>query len=188
MAETPFPVEDQVLLDNQNDGQYRVCADTRALTKVTTISTVIGQREYALPVDVIRLIGVAAGNTIYQPITSDQALRFISGLQDISSDPRFYLLGSNLGFQPVPSAVATVTLYYQARPTAMSALGTYEVGGDYARLVDRRANCNLFDDDGQLGLAAAEEAFYQQEASRLLRKSRRAGRSRLPVVGYDGSV
>lgn len=188
MAETPFPVEDQPLLDQQNDASYRVCADTRCLTKRSTFATVIGQREYALAADVIRVISVSVGPVIYQPITTDVALRYISGLSDLASDPRFYLLGPNIGFQPVPSTIATVTLYYQARPAALSTLGGYEIDGDFARLMDRRVNANLFDDDGQVGLATAEEAFYRAESARLLRRRRTVGRTRVPVLGYDVPV
>jgi len=188
MAETPFPVEDQPLLDQQNDASYRVCADTRALTKRTTFATVNGQREYALPSDVLRVVGVSVGAQLYAHITTDVALRYISGLADVSSSPRYYVLGPNIGFQPVPASVVTITLYYEARPAALSALGTYEVGGDFARLVDRRANTNLFDDDGQVGVAAAEEAFYRAESQRLMRRRRKVGRSRVPVIGYDAEV
>lgn len=188
MAETPFPVDDQPLLDQQNDASFRVCADTRCLTKRSTFPTVIGQREYALASDILRVIGVSTGSTLYAPITPDVALRYISGLTDLSSDPRYYILGPNIGFQPVPSSVATITLYYQARPAALSTLGTYEIGGDFARLIDRRANANLLDDDGQVGLAAAEEAFYRAESQRLLRRRRTVARTRVPVLGFDPEV
>jgi hypothetical protein len=188
VAETPFPVADQLLLDQQNDASYRVCADTRCLTKRATFPTVIGQREYALAADVARVISVSTTSTVYAPITTDAALRYISGLADVSSTPRYYMLGPNIGFQPVPASIVTITIYYQARPAALSALGGYEIGGDFARLIDRRANCNLFDDDGQIGLAAAEEAFYRAESQRLLRRRRTVGRTRVPVLGYDVDV
>jgi len=188
VAETPVPIDDQTLLDQQNDASQRVCADTRCLTKRTTFPTVINQREYALPADVRRVTGVSAGATIYEPITPDMALRFISGLLDVNTNPRFYVLGPNIGFQPTPVVVVTITLYYEARPATLSALGTYEVGGDFARLIDRRANTNLADDDGQIELAAAEEVFYRIEAARLLRRSRTVGRTRIPVLGFDSEI
>lgn len=188
MAETPFPVDDQSLLDQQNDAHQRVCSDTRCLTKRTTITTVIGQREYPLPVDMARVLGVSFGMQLYAPITTDMALRFISGMGDLTADPRYYLLGPNIGFQPIPQTVVALVVYYQARPAAMTALGTYEIGGDFARLIDRRANCNLLSDDGQTELAAAEEQFYAMEAARLLRRRRRAGPARVPVIGFDVGV
>jgi hypothetical protein len=189
MAETPMPVDPQTLLDHQNDAQMRVCADTRCLAKRTTIALVPGQQEYPLPVDVARVHGVSTGQAIYPPLTTDLALRLLSGTQvALVGDLQFYVLGGKIGFIPLPDGSAagvSVTLHYQARPQPMTALGTYEIGGDYARLVDRRTNCNLFEDDGQIEWQLEEEAFYLAESQRLLRRGRIEQQQRMRVLGWD---
>ncbi len=198
MAETPVPVDPQTLLDHQNDAQMRVAAATRVLQKSFLLTLIAGQQEYALPSDVIRVIGVSVVATadeptvaLVRPMSTDLAMRITSLAPDApleTGDTQFYLLGENIGILPIPSTAGSLLVYYIARPAALTDLDTYEVTGDHARLVDQRANCNVFEDDGQPEWAANEEAFYMAESSRLLRKGRVEQATRIRVLGWDTAL
>jgi hypothetical protein len=180
----------QDALDYSNQAQYRVCADTRCLTKKRTIQTTVGISTYDLEADVISLLAVLDGSTDVPYMQTQDALAALSAAATVIPDiqPSYYSIGSQIGFLPTPQTAKTYTIFYEARPAPLTSATSFEVAGDFEFLIDRLVQAMKLADDGQPELAREEQAYYDLDAPRLKRIARREGRSRMALIHFDSDT
>jgi len=181
-------IVNQDALDYSNDAQFRVAYDTRCLVKKATLTVQAGVGTYNLAADVIELLAVLATDGDLTYLNLDDAMTLLTtpaDSQPFTFETGYYVVGTVIGFFPVPTAAATYTLVYQARPAQLTSNTEFEVGGDFELLLDRLVQAMKLDDDGQPGLAAEEQGFYDVEMPRLRNRVGREPRGRASVVGFD---
>lgn len=183
-----MPQVNQDALDYSNEAQFRVAYDTRSIIKKTTLAIVADTALYALPDDVIELLAVSGTEGELGYLSVDEAMTLLSvpsSAPPAMIQTSFYVVGTQIGVQPVPTDAATLTLTYQARPAALTSATEFELAGEFELLVDRLVQAMKLDDDGQPELALAEQGYYSLDAIRLRRRVGREPRARASVVGYD---
>lgn len=107
----------QAYLQIQVDGQFNWPANqgTSGIVSLTQ-----GTREYSLPSDFGRLeLAMLSTTKLWEIDFTDAILRNPTSSQ--STPSTYYIRASNMGFDPVPSGTATVTLYYRKVLTSLSA-------------------------------------------------------------------
>lgn len=174
----------QDALDYSNEAQYRICADTRVLRKKRTLALAAGVSSYALADDVLTVLAVLHGQDALPYLTPDEALRGLTNPPTLG-ELSYYTIGTDIGFLPVPTEAATLTLFYEARPVPLDSTSSFELEGDYELLIDRLVQAMKLLDDGQPELAAEEQSYYDLELIRLRRRDAREARNRLSIVGFD---
>lgn len=178
----------QDAVDYINEAQMRVCGDTRLLIKRGTLTITSGTATYTLPSDVIDLRSV-------QDVTGQEVgfirildlLALQSGAAGPTQQSGYYTISNTIGFWPTPTADATITIFYEARPAPFQSDSSIELTGDAERLVDRLVAQMKLADDGQPELAAAEFSFYQVEMNRVRARPRRQQPDRI-LTALDVNV
>lgn len=155
-------------LDYSNEAQVRVGAETRLLRKRTTLPVIAGQAEYPLEADVIQIIAVYDGESQVPAAMTDDILTLLSSsgaATPAQSMLHYTLEPGTLGFYPTPTDGFTATIFYIARPQPLTSADDFELQGISEDLIERLVFAYRLEDDGQLELAAAEQAFYDAKVA-----------------------
>jgi hypothetical protein len=115
--------------------QREIAVDSGCLEAYYTFSTAASTREYALPADFayVQKNGVRVGTAPCVQIPR-RPLR----PSDLSGTPTmFYVRGGYIGFDPIPTSVATVTMIYARRPPQ------YAMNVWYYNLAETTLSCAL---------------------------------------------
>lgn len=94
-----------------------------------TIVLVPGQRDYDLPADFLKLLGVdivsGGKNFTMQPWSLNERNRLLTGW--VSRPIRYILKGGKISFVPVASSADSITMFYVPSPAEITAVSSVEV-------------------------------------------------------------
>jgi|GEM_PF-4374860 len=104
--------------------RYRLSAEFRLTKTKATLNFTADTETVTLPSDVVEILSITSGNYIVQPI-SEQEWAEVAG-SVVAGGPQVYVVdgsSTTIRISPVPAdtETAAATIYYVARPTALSA-------------------------------------------------------------------
>ena len=116
-----------------NNGLNKIANDLPIFESSQTSTTIAGTSVYALPLDVMNLIGVRLDTVFLSKIEFSQAQQMKSGeTAGATGAPSYYhTYGNNLHLYPTPSLAQTLIIFYEAYPTKVA------VATDKLRIPDR---------------------------------------------------
>jgi hypothetical protein len=170
-------VDTQRQVDYTNDAQRRVTAESEILVTTLSLTVPAGDVGGLLDPSVVRVLAAFNGTTEQVRMTPGGYIRARSGGDALSTDTDalYTIIGRHLYLLPVPTADTVLTLICSIRSHDYTSAAALEVGGEYARVVERLAAAYALLDDGQPELAQQAMADYEADMQRLrLRAKRRA--------------
>lgn len=159
------------------------------ITKATT-TLASGTADYSLDSGILALrdVYVSSAGTAY-PLerVALPALNLMQLNAPASSPPTVYAVDSSMiTLYPTPAAADILTMYYVARPTALSAAGDLpsDVPAEYRKLIEYYALAEGadFDDDASTGIGKTYREQYEAGLRRMIGLLKKRGGSRLPRV------
>lgn len=176
-----------------DQAQKRITADGRMLVKKTTLTTA-NLASVTLPADLVELKALLFGGTPAEPISTGDYLSFLTG--DLSTATvtqsviQYAIIGRTLYFWGTPVVDATIVYVY--RSATIDSSSTFQVTGEWERLMERLVGANILLDDGQPELALAELEQYAIDTTRLRRRdisgSGRTSRIAIDRLGRRGGA
>jgi hypothetical protein len=164
----------QFVLDYQNDAQQRVAADTLALMRFATLTT-LPSGVADLPSDLVRLVEVSIdGGTVTRYDRVDEFLDVAAG-HTTAVWPRYAVVGHLLYLHP--AGVQSVHVTYYARPQPARSSVELEVAGEYDDLVKRLMDASKTLDRCEPEMSMYLLSEYDADAARLRAVSQGAGTS-----------
>lgn len=148
--------------------QREVARDGLALPGSTTITTVIGQTDYAVPATVFKINKIFRPAAWLKPIVivhdDEEWLRIVSDTTIVDTQPLFITMwNGGLIFYPAPSDVQTVPLWTYNLPSSDPAIGTdpefnskWDRALQFGAAADFAANKKASDPNFNEGLWAAK--------------------------------
>lgn len=126
-ANVKTSLTDSQLTQFVNDA-YHELGGIYPIQESAAISTAANTQEYSLPADFRRALFVKDSSKTLGYITPERLARLGSQISATGAPTNYYILGvdksdgnQKIGLVPIPSAVGSVTLYYVAAPTDLSA-------------------------------------------------------------------
>lgn len=119
--ESGSQLKDADIIDWINDAQREIYTKNNLGQKVGTLPTIIGTREYAFPVDLMRLLNVKYDGTTLMEM-SQQDLDTFLPIDDGASSTRgtpshYWTYADKIELYPNPDAVKNLTIRYNRFPT-----------------------------------------------------------------------
>lgn len=162
-----------------NDGMLEIVKMTACIKTSTTIAAVVGQTEYSLPSDFVKMRRVIYNGYMLSHVTRDEVDKLNHGLIDNPTQGRpgyYYVEWNNMGVYPAPDDTLNFTVEYAQVPTSLSVDGdTPELPEIFhsdiveyvlmrcARLDGDVERAILFQEDFALSVAETQAAFENPE-------------------------
>lgn len=107
-----------------NDAQIEIATQNKLLQTVASSNTVVGTQSYATPATMLALRGVRYDKLRLTPLSMDDIDNVIQDSTQDSGTPQYYwMIGEDVYLWPKPDSVKSLTIYYTAKPTTLTATG-----------------------------------------------------------------
>lgn len=125
--ESGTQLKDADIVDWINDAQREIYSKNNLGMKVGTLPTIVGTREYSLPVDLMRLFNVKYDGDTLSSLTQQDVDQFLPN-DDGDSTARgrvvaYYTYADKIELYPAPDSVKNLTIRYNRYPTDVVADG-----------------------------------------------------------------
>lgn len=104
-----------------NEGSMEIISKNPIKEATASTTTVVGTKNYNMPTDIIKMIGVEYDNTFLTATSMEGMKEQAGSFQTTQGVPQFWYMFANVIYLwPVPSAAKTLVIYYVQAPTGVT--------------------------------------------------------------------
>ena len=116
-------IDDTDILRWVNDAQHEIALQNQLFQAVASVSTVVNQITYTLPIDGITLRSIQYNQAKLQALNNNEAEQYIVGTAQANNGgtpQQFWIWANTINLYPAPDSVGTLKIFYTRQPATVT--------------------------------------------------------------------